>query len=170
MSWRTGCNSMRRNPMTAIVQRPGREVVAFEMRVRLALAVPRGGVGNRNRLGPRPRDARANRARPTPVDPRGMNSGTTNARRRRQTKPPSERMPSWSNPVRMRVCRARGPRSNRGGGVVDRWQKIDALASRASRCRCKSCPIHAAVAQGSERLCRRQEDAGSISACGPMDA
>src|SRR5881397_3652813 len=80
MSWRTGCNSMRRNPMTAIVQRPGREVVAFEMRVRLALAVPRGGVGNSNRLGPRPRDARANRARPTPVDPRGTNSGTTNAR------------------------------------------------------------------------------------------
>ena len=81
MSWRTGCNSMRRNPMTAIVQRPGREVVAFEMRVRLALAVPRGGVGNSSRLRSRRRGARANRVRPTPVDPRGMNSGTTYARK-----------------------------------------------------------------------------------------
>src|SRR2546422_4494625 len=66
--------------MTAIVQRPGREVVALETRVRLALAVPRGGVGNSNRAVSRTADARANRARPTPVDPRGMNSGTTNAR------------------------------------------------------------------------------------------
>ena len=39
--------------------------MALETRVRLALAVPRGGVGNSNRAVPRTADARANRARPT---------------------------------------------------------------------------------------------------------
>src|SRR2546422_7045000 len=75
MSWRTGCDSLRRNPMTAIVQRPGREVVALETRVRLALADPRGGVGNSSRLRSRRRGARANRARPTPWVPEGRTRG-----------------------------------------------------------------------------------------------
>ena len=35
------------------------------------------------------------------------------------------------------------------GALTDRWQKSDGLDRRSSRCRCESCPIHAAVAQGS---------------------
>ena len=70
-----GFESPGRNRMTAIVQRPGREVVALETRVRLALAVPRGGVGNSNRAVPRTADARANRARPTPGIPEGCTRG-----------------------------------------------------------------------------------------------
>ena len=83
----------------------GREAVALATCVRFAPAVLRGGAGNRSRRVSRTRGARANRARPTPVDPRGTNSRPTHApggdKRSRQTQ-----MPSWSNPAGCRVVKA----------------------------------------------------------------
>ena len=176
--------------MTAIVQRPGREVVAFEMRVRLALAVPRGGVGNSSRLRSRRRGARANRVRPTPVDPRGMNSGTTYARKggdERSRRPSGcPRGPTRSgcvfveHAVRVQIAAGAlwigGRRSMRSLA-----ERVDAGASPArsmpqwlkGRSACvvnRRMPVrfrpaaHGRVAQRTEHLSSKERDAGSTPA------
>lgn len=104
---------------------------------------PTGAVSvTSNRARSRRADARASRVRPTSVGPRGTNSGTTHAsERRRSTKPPFSadalvvQEQDAGSSSRRSACESRRGRMNR-------WQRSDALARKASRCRCKSCPIH----------------------------